>query len=133
MITQILSDAVPEPPPGTYSHALKVGDVLYMSGQHAGAPGGGLLGDDSVVDQTRHTFKKIVALVEAAGGSARDIVKITVYLTDIAGRPEVGIARGEFFSEPMPCSTLVAITALAAPELKVEIDAVAVIGASKTA
>jgi 2-iminobutanoate/2-iminopropanoate deaminase len=54
---------------------------------------------------------------------------MTVYVTDIAGRPEVSVARREVFSEPMPCSTLVAISALAMPELKVEIDAVAVIGA----
>jgi enamine deaminase RidA (YjgF/YER057c/UK114 family) len=133
MITQILSEQVPEPPPGTYSHALLVEGVLYLSGQHAGAPGGGLLGDGSILDQTRHTFRKIVTLVEAAGGSVKDIVKMTVYLTDIAGRPEVGIARKEFFVDPMPCSTLVAISALAMPELKVEIDAVAVIGASARA
>ncbi len=131
MITQILADAVPEPPPGTYSHALLVGNVLYMSGQHAGAPEGGLLGDGSIEDQTRQTFKKIIALVEAAGGSVTDIVKMTVYLTDIAGRPAVSVARREVFSDPMPCSTLVAISALAMPELKVEIDAVAVIGASR--
>ena len=131
MITQILSDKVPEPPPGTYSHALLVGDTLYMSGQHAGAPEGGVLGDGSVLDQTRHTLKKIVTLVEAAGGTVADIVKMTVYVTDIACRPEVSVARREVFSGTMPCSTLVGITALAMPELKIEIDAVAVIGAGK--
>jgi len=101
---------------------------VHVSGQHAGRPGGGLLGDGSVRDQTRQSLRKIVALVEAAGGRAADIVKLTVYLTQMDRKSEVSEARREFFREPLPCSTLIGVNALVAPGLAVEIDAVAVIG-----
>ncbi|MFT8242932.1 RidA family protein [Roseomonas sp. BN140053] len=120
---------MPEPPPGLFSNALVVGSTVYLSGQHAGAPGGGLLGDGSVLDQTRQALRKLVALVEAAGGSAADIVKLTVYLADMDRKAEVSAARREFFRDPLPCSTLVGVNALAAPDLLVEVDAVAVLGA----
>lgn len=127
---KIITPAVPEPPPGSFSNCLVVGDTVYVSGQHAGASGGGILGDGSMLDQTRQALKKIKAIVEAAGATMADIVKLTVYVTDISKRAEVSAARREFFSGDFPCSTLVGITALAAPGLLVEIDATAIIGAA---
>lgn len=127
---KIITPAVPEPPPGSFSNCLVVGDTVYVSGQHAGAPGGGILGDGSMLDQTRQALKKIKAIVEAAGATMADIVKLTVYVTDISKRAEVSAARREFFSGDFPCSTLVGITALAAPGLLVEVDATAIIGAA---
>jgi enamine deaminase RidA (YjgF/YER057c/UK114 family) len=106
-----------------------VNGTLYVAGQHAGAPGGGVLGDGSAGSQARETLKKIRALVEAAGGRMADVVKLTVYLTDIADRPAVSAARREFFAEPFPASTLIEIKGLVEPDLKVEIEAIAVIGA----
>lgn len=132
-IRRITSPDVPEPPPGLFSNCLAVGDTLYVSGQHAGAPGGGLLGDGSMHDQTRQALLKIRALVEAAGGTLADIVKLTVFVTDIGRRNEVSAARREFFGgEPLPCSTLVEVSGFVAPELLVEIEAIAVIGAGGT-
>jgi enamine deaminase RidA (YjgF/YER057c/UK114 family) len=130
MIRKVVSPEVPEPPPGLFSNCLVAGGVVYLSGLHAGAPGGGVLGDRSVADQTRRTLGKIRSLVEAAGASMADIVKLTVYVTDISRRAEVSAARREFFEGDFPCSTLVEVSALVAPELSVEIDAIAVIGAS---
>ena len=127
---KIITPAVPEPPPGSFSNCLVVGDTVYVSGQHAGAPGGGILGDGSMLDQTRQALKKIKAIVEAAGATMADIVKLTVYVTDISKRAEVSAARREFFSGDFPCSTLVGITALAAPGLLVEVDATAIIEAA---
>ena len=126
---KIVTPAVPEPPPGLFSNCLVVDHTVYISGQHAGAPGGGLLGDGSMLDQTRQALTKIKALVETAGATMADIVKLTVYVTDMSQRAEVSAARREFFSGDFPCSTLVGITSLAAPELLVEVDAVAIIGA----
>ena len=128
---RVTTPEVPEPPAGLFSNCLVVGDTVYISGQHSGLPGGGTAGDGTVLDQARHSLRKVIALVEAAGGSAADIVKLTVYLTDMERRAEVSTARREFFGDPFPCSTLVGITALVAPELKVEIDAVAVLSAGQ--
>jgi enamine deaminase RidA (YjgF/YER057c/UK114 family) len=130
-IRKVITPAVPEPPGGIFSQCLVVGDTVHISGQHAGAPGGGLLGDGSPQDQARQSFRKVIALVEAAGGTAADIVKLTFYLTRIEDRAAVSAVRREFFSDPMPCSTLVGVKALVAPELLVELDAVAVLGAGR--
>ena len=127
MFQRITAAGAPEPPPGLFSNAVKAGNTLYLSGQHAGAPGGGVLGDGSMHDQTRRSLLKIKALVEAAGGTMADVVKLTVYVTDMARRAEVSAARREFFSGDLPCSTMVQVAALAAPELMVEIEAVAVL------
>jgi enamine deaminase RidA (YjgF/YER057c/UK114 family) len=131
MIRQIVTPAVPEPPPGLVSNCLVVGDTVYLSGLHAGAPGGGVLGDGSMEDQTRQTLRKIGALIEAAGGTMADLVKLTIFVTDVGRRTAVSAARREFFEGVLPCSTLVEARALVARELLVEIDAVAVIGASR--
>ena len=125
---QRLAARVPEPPPGLFSNCLVVGDTVHVSGQHAGRPGGGLLGDGSVRDQTRQSLRKIMALVEAAGGHAADILKLTVYLTEMDRKGEVSEAWREFFGEPLLCSTLIGVNALVAPELSVEIGAIAVLG-----
>lgn len=128
-IRRITAEAVPEPPPGLFSNCLLVGDTLYVSGQHAGAPGGGLLGDGSMADQTRQALTKIRAFVEAAGGTMADVVILRVFVTDIGRKAEVSAARREFFPGEMPCSTLVEVSGFAEPDLAVEIEAVAVIGA----
>jgi enamine deaminase RidA (YjgF/YER057c/UK114 family) len=77
-------------------------------------------------------FGKIRHLVGAAGGSMADIVKVTIFVTDITQREKVWQARREVFTGNFPASTLVQVAALADPSLKVEIDAVAHIGASRS-
>jgi enamine deaminase RidA (YjgF/YER057c/UK114 family) len=74
-------------------------------------------------EQALVVLRKLEALVVAAGGHKHNIVKTVVYLTDIADKDEVGRARKDFFEGHYPCSTLVAVSALVFPELKVEIDA----------
>jgi enamine deaminase RidA (YjgF/YER057c/UK114 family) len=81
--------------------------------------------------QSRAIFGKIKALLDAAGGSMADVVKVTIFVTDISRREEVWRARREVFSGNFPASTLVQVAALAHPSLKVEIEAVAHIGASQ--
>jgi len=128
VIAKVTAPTVPEPPAGLFSNCLKVGDTIYVSGQHAGTPEGAI-GGDSVFEQTREALKRILALIDAAGGTAADVVKLTIYLCDMSRRAEISAARREFFAEPMPCSTLIGINALARPDLMVEIDAIAVAGA----
>jgi enamine deaminase RidA (YjgF/YER057c/UK114 family) len=131
MIRKITTPAVPEPPGGIYSNCLVVGDTVYIAGQTAGGPDGGVLGGDSMLEQTRHCFKKIKLLMQAAGATMADIVKMTIYVTDMSKRPEIGKARAEVFTGDFPCSTLIGVTALASPGLLVEVDVTAIIGASK--
>jgi 2-iminobutanoate/2-iminopropanoate deaminase len=124
-IVRVTSPQVPEPAPGTWSNCLVVNGVAYLAGMTAG----GTEGDEYA--QAKVIFAKIRHLVEAAGGSMADILKVTIFVTDITQREKVWQARREFFTGNFPASTLVQVAALANPSLKVEIEAVAYIGASK--
>lgn len=123
---RVMSPDVLEPQPGLFSNCLVVDNIVHISGQHAGTPQGAV-GGASVLEQSREALKRVLSLVEAAGGSADDVVKLTVYLCDMERKADVSAARREFFAEPLPCSTLVGVNALADPDLLVEIDAVAVL------
>ena len=123
-IVRATSPKVPEPQPGTWSNCLVVGGVAYLAGMTA-------RGEGDEYTQAKAIFTKIRHLVEAAGGGMADIVKVTIFVTDIKQREKVWQARREFFTGNFPASTLVQVAALADPSLKVEINAVAHIGASK--
>jgi 2-iminobutanoate/2-iminopropanoate deaminase len=125
-IKRAISPHVPEPAPGTWSNCLVVGGIAYLAGITAR---GADLGDD--YSQSKAIFTKIQHLVEAAGGGMADIVKVTIFVTDIRQREKIWKARQEFFTGDFPASTLVQVAALADPSLKVEIEAVAHLGASK--
>lgn len=120
------TSAVPEPAPGTWSNCLVVDGIAYIAGMTARGTGEG---DEYA--QAKEIFGKIRHLVEAAGGSMADVVKVTIFVTDISQREKVWQARREFFTGNFPTSTLVQVAALATPALKVEINAVAHIGASR--
>jgi len=127
---RISSPHVPEPPPGTFSRAIQVGDQLFVAGMTANSPGG-IEGGDSMYEQTRAIFRKIQHLVQAAGGTMNDVVKMTGFVTDISKREDYLRARRDFFTAEPPASTLVEITALAAPGLIVEVELAAIIGSSR--
>jgi 2-iminobutanoate/2-iminopropanoate deaminase len=126
-IVHVVSPEVPEPPAGTWSNCLVSGGVAYLAGMTA--RGSEAAGDEYV--QAKAIFTKIRHLVEAAGGSMADVTKVTIFVTDITQREKVWQARREFFTGNFPASTLVQVAALAGPSLKVEIEAVAHIGASQ--
>jgi enamine deaminase RidA (YjgF/YER057c/UK114 family) len=126
-IVRATSPAAPEPQAGTWSNCLVAGGVAYIAGMTA-------RGSDETRDeytQAKAIFSKIRHLVEAAGGSMADVMKVTIFVTDIRQREQVWRARREFFAGNFPASTLVQVAALADPSLKVEIEAVAHIGASR--
>jgi len=127
---RVSSPHVPEPPPGTFSRAIQVGDQLFVAGMTANSPSG-IEGGDSMYDQTRAVFTKIKHLVEAAGGTMNDIVKMTGFITDIAKRDDYLRARRDFFTSDPPASTLVEVTALAAPGLMIEVEVMAIVGSSR--
>ena len=126
---RVSSPAVPEPPPGTFSRAIQVGNQLFVAGMTANSPSG-IEGGDSMTGQTHAVFTKIKHLVEAAGGTMNDIVKMTGFITDISRRDEYLRARQPFFTADPPASTLVEITALAAPGLIIEVEVMAILGSS---
>ena len=128
---RISSPNVPEPPPGTFSRAIQVGNQLFVAGMTANSPTG-VDGGDSMYDQTRAVFTKIAHLVEAAGGTMNDIVKMTGFITDIKRREDYLRARRDYFTADPPASTLVEVTALAAPGLLIEVEVLAIIGSSRT-
>jgi enamine deaminase RidA (YjgF/YER057c/UK114 family) len=125
-IIRATSSDVLEPQSGTWSNCLVAGGIAYVAGMTAS---GGDLTDEYT--QAKAIFTKIRHLVEAAGGTMADITTVTIFVTDITQREKVWQARREFFSGNFPASTLVQVAALATPQLKVEINATAHIGASK--
>jgi 2-iminobutanoate/2-iminopropanoate deaminase len=124
-ITQITTPAAPEPEGNNFTNCLKIGNQLFLSGMIANEP------SDDAYAQSVSCLTKIKALVEAAGGSMADIVKITVFLTDMAHRLDFSRARAGFFPGRKPCSTMVGIFSLAKPGLVVEVEAIAIIGAGE--
>src|SRR6266567_4235665 len=125
-IVRATTPQVPEPQPETWSNCLVANGIAYVAGMTAS---GGDLSDEYT--QAKAIFAKIKHLVEAAGGTMADITTVTIFVTDIKEREKVWQARREFFTDNFPCSTLVQVAALATPALKVEINAVAHIGASQ--
>ena len=125
---RIISPHVNEPPEGTWSNCLVIGDHIHVAGLTAG----GMSDEMSKVgeyEQAKEIFTRTKHLIEEAGAKMDDIVRVQIYVTDIRLREEVWKARREFFTGDFPCSTLVEVSQLAAPGLKVEIDSVAIRGA----
>jgi 2-iminobutanoate/2-iminopropanoate deaminase len=108
-----------------YTDAVRAGDLLFVSGFVPVDGDGRLVGGDDVVAQTRQVFANLAAVLAAAGATFADVVKMTVYLTDIEDRARINPVRQDIFRDTRPASTLVEVSALATPGAKVEIDAVA--------
>ena len=128
-VKRVVCEAVPDLAHANWSNAIVVGQEVVLSGQTGhpatrnAAQAGSPLG---AYEQTLVVLKKIQALLEAAGGGVHNILKLVVYVTEISDKDEVGRARRDFFGQgPYPASTLVAVSALVFPELRVEIDATA--------
>ncbi len=110
-----------------YTDAVRAGDLLFVSGFVPVDEEGHLVGGDDVVAQVRQVFANLAAVLAAAGATFADVVKVTVYLTDIEDRMRINPVRQEIFGDTRPSSTLVEVSALATPGAKVEIDAVAIL------
>jgi reactive intermediate/imine deaminase len=111
-----------------YTDAVRFGDLLFISGAAPVDGAGMLVGGDDPVEQTRQVLRNIEAVLDAAGATFADIAKVTVYLTDMDDRQQVNVARKEFFGDARPASTLVEISGLAIEGMRVEIEAIAVLG-----
>jgi len=110
-----------------YTDAVRVGDLVFVSGCVPVDADGRLVGGDDVVEQARQTFANVGAVLAAAGSSFADVAKVTVFLTDVDDRARINPVRQEVFGESRPASTLVEVSRLAIPGAKIEVEAVAVV------
>ena len=108
-----------------YCDAVRFGDLLFISGIPPTDAAGRLVGGDDVAAQARQVFVNMKAVLEAAGATFADILKVTVYLLDVNDRRKINPVRQEFFGAARPASTLIGVRELAIPGMKVEIEAVA--------
>lgn len=111
---------------GTYSQAVKVNSTVYLSGQIPLDPTTMQLIDGDFAAQAHQVFKNLAAVCEAAGGSLKDIVKLNIYLTDLANFPVVNEVMGQYFQQPYPARAAVGINQLPRASL-IEADGVMVI------
>jgi 2-iminobutanoate/2-iminopropanoate deaminase len=108
-----------------YTDAVRVGDLLFVSGCVAIDAAGAVVGAGDVVTQARQVFTNIGLCLAAAGAGFADVVKVTTFLTDIDDRARINPVREEFFGAARPASTLVEVSSLVLPELLIEVEAVA--------
>jgi 2-iminobutanoate/2-iminopropanoate deaminase len=108
-----------------YTDAVRVGDLLFVSGCVPTDAQGNVVGGDDVEAQARKVFENIGAILSAVGATFADVAKVTVYLTDIDDRPKINPVRQEVFGEAKPASTLVEVSRLAIPGIKIEVEAIA--------
>jgi reactive intermediate/imine deaminase len=113
------------PPISHYCDAVRFGDLLFISGVPPTDAAGRLVGGDDVAAQARQVFLNLKLVLDAAGASFADILKVTVYLLDVDDRKKINPVRQEFFGAARPASTLIGVRELAIPGMKVEIEAVA--------
>ena len=124
---QIQTDAAPKAI-GSYSHAVRSGQTVYLSGQIPLDPATMKVVDGAFEQQIERVFENLKAVAEAAGGSLADAVKLTVYLTDLTHFPQVNEVMARFFSEPYPARAAIGVKALPLGAA-VEIDAILVLEA----
>jgi len=119
-------------PPGTertyeawkFSQAVKAGNIIWVSGQVGYGPDGV---PDDISEQARIALNNLKAVLEHAGAKLTDVVETVVYLTDMADSKAFAAVKSEFFTSDYAASTVVGVTGLALPTLKVEVRATAVI------
>jgi 2-iminobutanoate/2-iminopropanoate deaminase len=116
--------------PYRLSQGFRVGDLLLISGQAAIDEAGGLVGVGDFDAQAEQVFRNLQRVLEAGGSSLERVVKVTIFLTDMANFPRIVELRGKWFTPPYPADTIVEVTSLALPELEIEIEAIAVAGSS---
>jgi len=110
-----------------FTDAVRAGGFLHVSGIVAVDGEGQLVGGDDVVAQTRQVLDNMRAVLAAGGCRFEDVVKVTIFLTDIDDRPKINPLRQDAFGTTRPASTLVEVPRLAVPGAKVEIECVALV------
>jgi enamine deaminase RidA (YjgF/YER057c/UK114 family) len=123
-IERLMVPGQPEPV-SHYCHVTKAGNMIWLAGTVGIAADGSIPSD--VVEQFEICIANIEACLKAVGAGAEHVVKVVVYLTDVADRAKINPIRQRYFGVHKPASTLVEVSALVLPDLKVEIEAEAVL------
>lgn len=110
-----------------YSRAVKIGNTVEVTGTVAADENNNLVGGGSAYEQTRFIIQKIESVLHKAGASLKDVVRTRMFVTDISLWEEYGKAHGEFFKDIRPCTTMVEVSKLIAPEYLIEIEATAIV------
>jgi reactive intermediate/imine deaminase len=115
----------PNARPSVLSPAVRVGDLVYLSGALGSKPGGGGMADGGIQGQTRQALENVKASLALAGGMMEDIVKCSVFLTDVKDFGAMNEVYREFFPKDPPARTTVAVAGLVAPGALIEIECIA--------
>lgn len=110
-----------------YSRAVKVGNIIEVTGTVAVDDNTQLVGGNSAYEQTKFILQKIENILHKAGASMKDVVRTRMYVTDISRWEEYGKAHGEFFSSIKPCTSMIEVKGLISKEYLIEIEATAII------
>lgn len=116
--------------PFRLAQGYRVGELLFVSGQAAIDEHGQTVGDGDFDAQAEHTFRNLERVLEAGGSSLANVVKVTIFLRDMANFPKIVELRGRWFTPPYPADTIVEVSSLALPELLIEVEAIAVADAA---
>lgn len=111
-----------------YSRAVKIGNIVEVTGTVAVDENSLVIGKDDAYAQTKYIIEKIETVLLKAGASLKDVVRTRMFVTDISRWEEYGKAHGEFFKDIKPCTSLIEVKGLIAPEYLIEIEATAIIG-----
>lgn len=110
-----------------YSRAVKVGNVIEVTGTVAVNDNSELVGGNNAYEQTKFIIQKIERILQKAGASLKDVVRTRMFVTDISRWEEYGKAHGEFFKHIKPCTSMIEVKGLIAPEYLIEIEATALL------
>lgn len=110
-----------------YSRAVRIGNTVEVTGTVAVDDENKLVGENNAYEQTRFIISKIEKVLARAGASLQDVVRTRMFVTDISRWEEYGRAHGEFFGTIKPCTSMIEVSALIAPEYLIEIEATAII------